>query len=84
MANKTLFKSLMGKLIPATDARNEHNAPAYQLPPKQALAQYAATGCLGATFYAGAGEQLAKVLELCDSSSRSSSPRPRSTRASVA
>ena len=58
MANKTLFKSLVGKLIPAADARNEHRAPAYALTPKQALAQYAATGCLGATFYAGAGEQL--------------------------
>ena len=66
MANKTLFKSLVGKLVPAADARNEHNAPAYALTPKQALAQYAATGCLGATFYAGAGEQLAKVLELCE------------------
>ncbi len=65
MANKTLFKTLVGKLIPAADARNEHNAPAYALTPKQALAQYAATGCLGATFYAGAEEQLAKVLELC-------------------
>jgi 60 kDa SS-A/Ro ribonucleoprotein len=66
MANKTLFKSLVGKLVPAANARNEHNAPAYALTPKQALAQYAATGCLGATFYAGAGEQLAKVLELCE------------------
>ncbi|HEX8501191.1 MAG TPA: TROVE domain-containing protein [Pyrinomonadaceae bacterium] len=66
MANKTLFKSLVGKLIPAADARNAHGAPAYALTPKQALAQYAATGCLGATFYAGAGEQLAKVLELCE------------------
>ena len=66
MANKTLFKSLVGKLIPAANARNEHGAPAYALTPKQALAQYAATGCLGATFYAGADEQLAKVLELCE------------------
>ncbi|MBV9924864.1 MAG: TROVE domain-containing protein [Acidobacteria bacterium] len=66
MANKTLFKSLVGRLVPATNARNEHGAPAYALTPKQALAQYAATGCLGATFYAGAEEQLAKVLELCE------------------
>lgn len=66
MANKSLFMSLVGKLVPAADARNEHHAPAYALTPKQALAQYAATGCLGATFYAGAGEQLAKVLELCE------------------
>src|SRR6478672_1086897 len=65
MANKTLFKSLMGKLIPATDAINEERAPAYALSPKHQLAQYAATGCLNATFYATAGEQLAKVLVLC-------------------
>jgi 60 kDa SS-A/Ro ribonucleoprotein len=66
MANKTLFKTLVGKLIPTADARNEEQAPAYALTPKQALAQYAATGCLSATFYAGAGEQLARVLELCE------------------
>jgi 60 kDa SS-A/Ro ribonucleoprotein len=66
MANKTLFKTLVGKLVPATNARNEHGAPAYRLTPKQALAQYAATGCLGATFYADAKEQLAVVLELCE------------------
>src|SRR5881392_2601643 len=65
MANKTLFKSLIGKLIPATDAVNEERAPAYALSPKHQLAQYAATGCLNATFYATADEQLAKVLELC-------------------
>ena len=66
MANKTLFKSLFGKLMPATDALNEENAPAYALAPKSRLAQYAATGCLNRTFYADAGDQLAQVLELCD------------------
>jgi len=65
MANKTLFKSLIGKLVPATDAVNEERAPAYALSPKHQLAQYAATGCLNTTFYATADEQLAKVLELC-------------------
>ena len=65
MANKTLFKSLIGKLMPATDALNEERAPAYALSPKHQLAQYAATGCLSTTFYASADEQLAKVLELC-------------------
>jgi len=65
MANKTLFKSLFGKLMPATDALNEERAPAYGLAPKHQLAQYAATGCLNRTFYASSGEQLAKVLELC-------------------
>src|SRR5215467_12288899 len=65
MSNKTLFKSLAGKLLPATDAINEENAPAYALSAKHRLAQYAATGCLNRTFYAGANEQLAQVLELC-------------------
>jgi 60 kDa SS-A/Ro ribonucleoprotein len=65
MANKTLFKSLIGKLIPTTDAINEERAPAYTLSPPHQLAQYAATGCLNTTFYAAADEQLAKVLELC-------------------
>src|SRR5258708_11252169 len=66
MANKTLFASLRDALIPQTDTANSENAPAYALAPKQALAQYAATGCFGRTFYATADEQLARVLELCD------------------
>jgi 60 kDa SS-A/Ro ribonucleoprotein len=66
MANKTLFASLQGALLPKTDAVNEENAPAYALQPKQALAQYAATGCFGRTFYATADEQLARVLDLCE------------------
>src|SRR4029079_10104318 len=65
MANKTLFKSLIGRLIPATDAVNEERAPAYALSPQAQLAQYAASGCLNTTFYATADEQLVKVLELC-------------------
>src|SRR3954453_16078746 len=65
MANKTLFKSIVGKLLPAADAVNEERALAYGLPPKHALAQYAATGCLNHTFYASAEEQLATVLNLC-------------------
>jgi 60 kDa SS-A/Ro ribonucleoprotein len=66
MANKTLFASLRDALIPPTDTVNSEFAPAYALAPKQALAQYAATGCFGRTFYATADEQLTRVLELCD------------------
>src|SRR6185369_1247652 len=66
MANKTLFKSLIGKLMPVTDALNEEQAPAYKLPPQHLLAQYAATGCLNRTFYASADDQLKTVLELCE------------------
>jgi 60 kDa SS-A/Ro ribonucleoprotein len=65
MANKSIFKSFAGKLVPATNARNEENSPAYALSPKHALAQYAATGCMNDTFYAGAEDQVKKVLALC-------------------
>ena len=65
MANTTLFRSLIGALIPRADATNEEGAPAYALPPQHALAQYAATGCLNTTFYATAETQLDRVLDLC-------------------
>jgi 60 kDa SS-A/Ro ribonucleoprotein len=65
MANTTLFRSLIGALIPKADARNEAGGPAYALPPQHALAQYAATGCLNTTFYASAESQLDRVLDLC-------------------
>jgi len=55
----------VGKLIPATDAVNHELAPAYGFTPAHALAQYTVTGCLNATFYASAEDQLSKVLELC-------------------
>lgn len=66
MASKSLFATLRGALIPQTNTVNSHGASAYGLAPKQALAQYAATGCFGRTFYATAGEQLTRVLQLCD------------------
>ncbi|MFN7944344.1 MAG: RNA-binding protein [Blastocatellia bacterium] len=65
MANKNLFQSVFGKMIPAADARNEAGGRAYAFTPQHALAQYAATGCFNSTFYASADEQLARVLELC-------------------
>src|ERR1017187_5941719 len=64
MANKTLFQSLRGALLPKTDATNEAGGPAYTLSPKHTLAQYAATGCLNSTYYASADDQLQKVLSL--------------------
>jgi len=64
MANKKLFKTLAGKLLPKADAVNEAGGHAYKLSPKAALAQYAVTGCLNNTFYADAETQLAKVIEL--------------------
>jgi 60 kDa SS-A/Ro ribonucleoprotein len=64
MANKTLFASIRGARLPAADALNHAGSGAYDYAPKQKLAQYAATGCLSNTFYAGAEEQLATILEL--------------------
>ena len=66
MANRTLFQSFIGPFLPRTDVRNEAGGAAYALTPKQALAQYAATGCLNATFYAQAETQLRDVLTLAD------------------
>ena len=66
MANKNLFKSIVGLLSPKTDTINNAGGVAYKLKPKQALAQYAATGCFNHTFYADAGEQLDKVLALAN------------------
>jgi 60 kDa SS-A/Ro ribonucleoprotein len=57
MANKSLFSSLKS-FLPRATVRNEAGGPAYALPPKQALAQLAATGCFNGTFYADAQAQL--------------------------
>lgn len=64
MANKNLFQTVKGLFTPKPDTVNEAGGKAYKLLPKHALAQYAATGCFSNTFYADAGEQLDKVLEL--------------------
>ncbi len=62
MANKELFKSIIGKFLPLADATNAEGAPAYVLSAKQKLAQVAATGCLNNTYYASAEEQLTMLL----------------------
>ncbi len=62
MANKSLFASTAGELLPRTDAKNRHQAPAYAYHPRHALAQLAVTGTLQDTFYADAREQLDEVL----------------------
>lgn len=67
MANKSLFRSIVGRLLPGTDAYNGEGAPAFAFTPRQALAQYAATGCLNRTFYASAEAQLEEVIQLADS-----------------
>ncbi len=64
MANPQRFHTSKGKLLPAANTANEAGGAAYALSPKHALAQLAVTGCLNNTYYAGAAEQLDKVLAL--------------------
>lgn len=64
MANKSLFKTVRGMFTPRADIINEAGGAAYDLSPKHALAQYAATGCFNNTYYTEAGDQLDKVLAL--------------------
>lgn len=64
MVNTQLFQTLKGALLPAATAVNAEQAPAYAFTPRHRLAQLAATGCLGQTFYADAEAQLDAVLAL--------------------
>ncbi len=64
MANKTLFQTAAGGLIPLADTVNEAGGLAYGFEAEHALAQYAMTGCLNATFYASAGQQLFTLLTM--------------------
>src|SRR6476469_8022239 len=64
MSNKSIFKTVRGLFTPRADTVNEAGGLAYGLSPKAALAQYAATGCFNQTFYADAGEQIDRVIEI--------------------
>jgi len=63
MANKQLFASSRGRLLPAADTVNEAGGLAYALPPKAALAQLVMTGSLGNAFYVDAQAQLVALLD---------------------
>lgn len=65
MANKSLFRTTPGPLLPAVNTANAAGGSAYTLDAKAALAQYACTGCLNGAYYADAPAQLAAVLALC-------------------
>lgn len=68
MANKNLFKSATTTpAVPAAPATNTVNAAggaAYKMSDKHALAQLAATGCFGSTFYIDETTQLETVKKL--------------------
>lgn len=63
MANQKLFTSTTAR-PPKAPVRNEAGGPAYRLPPKHALAQFATTGCFNGTFYADAATQLDALRSL--------------------
>ncbi len=64
MANKGLFRAMVGSWLPAADTTNSEGSPAYAFSPRHTLAQYAATGCFNTTFYATAAKQLADMQRL--------------------
>ena len=64
MANKSVFASTIGRLLPLAHAMNHAGAPAYASSPAHALAQLAATGTFNGVFYAEPREQLDEVLKL--------------------
>ncbi|MGE3670492.1 MAG: RNA-binding protein [Polyangiaceae bacterium] len=66
MANKQLFKSGKGRLLPQAKTQNQAGGIAYAFGPKHALAQFAATGTLSATFYASAESQLEQLIGFAD------------------
>lgn len=65
MANKSLFSSIRGVWTRAT-TRNHAGGLAYELGAKQALAQIAATGCFGQTYYTSAESQLEQFMQLIE------------------
>ena len=67
MANKSVFASTKGRLLPATDTLNNHAAPAYQYSDAHALVQVAMTGTFGALTYTDPLEELEYVLDLSES-----------------
>ncbi len=64
MANKKLFASPRKPVVPVAKSRNAAGGVAYDLSSEEALAQFAVTGCLNGTFYAGAEVQLDTVIGL--------------------
>ena len=66
MANKSVFATMVGRLLPAASDRNAHGAPAHAYAPRHDLAQLTCTGTLGETFYQSAEAELDRVLALAE------------------
>ncbi len=66
MANKSVFASMAGRLLPKASATNAHGAPAYAYDDAHALAQVAMTGTFGGLFYQDPMAELEYVLHLAE------------------
>lgn len=62
--NKKVFAN--GKVVPVADTVNEAGGKAYSFTNEQALAQFAATGCMNQTFYSSEEDQFEKVMKLVE------------------
>ena len=63
MANKSVFASVAGQLLPAAAARNAAGAKAYAYGAEQRLAQLAMTGTFGGGFYQDAQAEVSVLVE---------------------
>ena len=66
MANRSVFASTNGRLLPKADALNAHGAPAYAYTKAHALAQLAVTGTFGAMAYQTPDAELAQTVALAE------------------
>ncbi|MDJ1006419.1 MAG: RNA-binding protein [Paracoccaceae bacterium] len=66
MANKSVFASIKGRLLPRADTKNAHGAPAYAYDDAQALAQVAVTGTFGGMYYQSAEAELEYVVMVAE------------------
>lgn len=64
MANKSVFASLRGRMLPQVDAVNKEGAPAYAYGDQHKLAQLAMTGTISDLFYQNAEVELQAVLDV--------------------
>ncbi|MAM08879.1 MAG: RNA-binding protein [Rhizobiaceae bacterium] len=66
MANKSVFATIAGKLLPKAVDINMQGAKAYAYEDEHALAQLAVTGTFGGLFYQDAQAELDKVLDVAE------------------
>ncbi|MEL6875506.1 MAG: RNA-binding protein [Pseudomonadota bacterium] len=66
MANKSVFASARGRLLPKTTKRNAAGARAYAYSDAHLLAQMAATGTISQSFYQDPTAELARALDVAE------------------